>query len=50
MCEEKNGQSRRQYPRLYERLVPVALGIIVLAILVMVIVILAVALGLFPGS
>jgi hypothetical protein len=50
MSEEKKEQPRRQYPRLYEKAVPIALGIIALAIVILVVVILAVALGLFPGS
>jgi len=41
---------KRRYPAVYERLIPVALGIIVLAVVVLLIVIFAVALGLFPVS
>jgi hypothetical protein len=50
MPEEKDAPPRRRYPSQYEKVVPIALGVIVLAIAVLVIVILAVALGLFPGS
>ena len=41
---------KRQYPPFYERIVPVALGIIVLVIIVLVLVIIGVALGLHPGA
>jgi hypothetical protein len=40
----------RKYPPLYERVVPIALGIIVLAIVVLLVVVLAVVTGLFPGA
>jgi hypothetical protein len=40
---------QRQYPAFYERAVPIALGIIVVAIIILLLVILGVALGLFPG-
>jgi hypothetical protein len=49
MSEERNPMPRRQYPRLYEKGVPIALGCIAVAIVVLLIVILAVVLGLFPG-
>ncbi len=48
MSREKQVSSQRQYPRIYERIVPIALGIIALAILILLLTILAVALGLFP--
>jgi hypothetical protein len=41
---------RRRYPAFYERFVPIALGIIVLAVIVLLIVIFAVALGWFPAQ
>jgi len=41
---------KREYPPLYERLVPVALVLIALAIIVVLFIIFSVALGLFPGS
>jgi len=37
----------RKYPELYEKLVPIALGVILVAIIVLLIVAAAVALGLF---
>jgi hypothetical protein len=40
---------KRQYPPLYERAIPIALGIIIVAIVVLLFIIVAVALGLFPG-
>ena len=39
----------RKYPELYEKLVPIALGVILVAIVVLLIVAVAVALGLFSG-
>jgi hypothetical protein len=47
---EGDSPQKRQYPPFYEKVVPVALGIIVLVIVILVIVILGVALGLFPGT
>jgi hypothetical protein len=43
-------QPRRQYPALYERIVPIALALIALAIIIVLIIIFGVVLGLFPGS
>jgi hypothetical protein len=43
-------RTRREYPGIYEKAVPIALGIVVAAIVILLLVILAVALGLFPGS
>jgi hypothetical protein len=37
------------YPQLYERLVPIALGIILVAMIAVLLVVLAVASGLLPG-
>ena len=45
--KDKHGSPKRQYPAFYERLIPIALGIIILAIVVLLIVIVGVALGLF---
>ena len=45
-----NGPRPRKYPGLYEKAVPIALGIVAAAIVILLLVILAVALGLFPGS
>jgi hypothetical protein len=41
---------RRRYPPLYEKVVPIALGIIVVVIVVLLLIIVSVALGLFPGG
>ena len=40
----------RRYPPLYEKIVPIALGVIVAAIILLLIIIVGVALGLFPGG
>jgi hypothetical protein len=47
---EHKDSPRREYPSFYEKAVPIALGIIVVAIVVLLFIILAVALGLFPGT
>jgi hypothetical protein len=39
----------RKYPKIYEKSIPIALGIILFAIIVVLMIILAVALQLFPG-
>jgi hypothetical protein len=41
---------KRQYPPLYEKVVPIALAIIVAAIFILLLIIVGVALGLFPGA
>jgi uncharacterized membrane protein YbaN (DUF454 family) len=43
-------QPKRQYPPLYERMVPIALGIIAAIILILLLIIFSVALGFFPGT
>ena len=43
-------QPSREYPPLFERIVPIALVLIGLAIIVLLAIIFGVALGLFPGS
>ena len=48
--ENQKQQTRREYPPLYERIVPIALVLIGLAIIVILVTIIGVALGLFPGS
>jgi hypothetical protein len=48
--KEPKQQPRREYPPLFERIVPVALVLIGLAIIVVLVIIFGVALGLFPGS
>ena len=51
VSESENGQPpKREYPGFYERLVPIALGLIAVAILVILLIIFAVALGLFPAG
>jgi hypothetical protein len=42
--------SKKQYPRVYEKVIPIALVILVLATVFMLLVIAAVVLGIFPGS
>jgi len=46
---DKQGPPKRRYPAFYERFVPIALGVIVLAIVLLLLVIFAVALGWFPA-
>jgi hypothetical protein len=41
---------KRQYPSIYEKLVPIGLGLIAVIIVVLLIVIVGVALGLFSGA
>ena len=51
MSDREGSEShQREYPPVYEKLVPIALGIIGLIIIVLLAVILAVLLGLFPGT
>jgi hypothetical protein len=47
--DEKRASPKRRYPGLYDKAIPIALGIIVLAVVVLLVVIFGVALGLFPG-
>jgi amino acid transporter len=47
---EAKKPSGRQYPPLYEKIVPIALVLIAIAILVILVIVVSVALGLFPGS
>jgi hypothetical protein len=48
--EDRKQQTRRRYPPLYERIVPIALVLIAFAIIIVLIVIFGVVLGLIPGS
>ncbi len=48
--EHETPRSKRQYPPLYERLVPIALGIIAAIIVILLLIIFSVALGFFPGA
>jgi hypothetical protein len=47
---ENNPPPARQYPPLYEKLIPIAVGVIVVIILILVVVILGVLTGLFPWA
>ena len=47
---EKAAPGKREYPGVYEKVIPIFLGIIGIAILILVIIALLVALGIFPGS
>ena len=50
MPEQGNGApSQREYPPIYEKLVPIALGIIAAIIVVLLLIVLSSLLGLFPG-
>jgi hypothetical protein len=42
--------SKREYPPVYEKIVPVALVLIAVAIVIVLLIAISVALGLFPGS
>jgi len=46
--QDNEGPRKRQYPPLYEKLVPIALGALVLIVILLLLVILAVLAGLFP--
>jgi len=48
--QDNHTPPKRQYPPLYEKLVPIALGIILALIIVLLLIIFGAALGLFPGS
>ncbi len=47
--QKREPSTPRRYPAFWEKVVPIAVGIIVLAIAVLLVIIVAVALGLFPG-
>ena len=48
--DDKRTASKRRYPAFYEKVIPIALGIIVLAIVILLVIILGVALGLFSAG
>jgi hypothetical protein len=50
LTTDSKGPPKRQYPHLYERAVPIALGIVVFAIVILLLIIFGVVLGLFPGA
>ncbi len=41
---------KRQYPPFYEKVVPIALGVIAITIIIILLIIVGVAMGLFPGG
>jgi hypothetical protein len=49
---ERQGREpeKRQYPPIYEKVVPIALGILVLLVVIVLLIAFSVILGLFPGS
>ena len=48
--KDRERQPSREYPPLYEKIVPIALALIALAVIVGLVIIFGVVLGLFPGS
>jgi hypothetical protein len=50
MSDHPNPPPKREYPALYEKGIPIAVGIIVIAILILVVVIIGVVTGLIPGA
>ena len=51
MGKDRNLPSdERRYPPFWERVVPIALGVIAVVMVILLVIILAVALGLIPGS
>ncbi len=54
IMSDKDKKSRpspkRQYPPFYEKVVPIALGVIAIATIILLLIIVGVALGLFPGG
>ncbi len=47
---EPKHRPSREYPALYERIVPIAMVLIAVAVIVILVIIFGVVLGLFPGS
>jgi len=47
--EEKSLPSERQYPPIYEKLVPIALVLIIIIVVVLLLIIVGVALGMLTG-
>ena len=47
--EDKATPPKREYPPLYEKVIPVALVIIVIVVVSLLLITIGVALGLFPG-
>jgi len=51
MSEQQNNPSpKREYPPLYEKVIPIAVGIILFAIIVLLVIIIGVVTGLIPGA
>jgi hypothetical protein len=50
MSDKQEDAPRRRYPRFYEKIVPIALVLIVTAMIILVLVIFGVASGLFLGG
>jgi len=48
--QHNNPPPKREYPALYEKLIPIAVGIIVFAIVILLLIILGVVTGLLPGA
>ena len=46
---DRKPTAKKSYPQVYEKLIPIALGIIVVAIIVVLVIVIAVALHLIPG-
>lgn len=47
---EEDTPGRREYPPLYEKLVPIALVVLAVIIVVLILIVFAVLAGLFPGG
>jgi hypothetical protein len=47
--DQRDRGGKRKYPEVYERMIPIALGIILVAIVVVLIIAAAIALRLVPG-
>jgi len=48
--KESKDPNKRAYPGIYEKVIPILMGLIGLAIIILLLVILAVVTGVFPGS
>ncbi len=50
MPDENSSPPKRRYPPVYEKIIPIALGVIVVAIVVLLLVIVGVLAGVLPGA
>ncbi len=50
IMDNEDNKPKREYPPLYEKGVPIAVGIVVAAIIILLIIIVVVALGVVPGA